>query len=180
MSQPPSGHDWSSAAEPPSSAGRVPPYLSRGGRGAGSVGRGGAGETGTGRAGHFASDPDDLPPEAPAQTPAGLRPFVITSGRVRAGHPDIALETQVTARPEAVDARTAGLSPELRAIVALCRRPVSVAEISARLGLHLGVAKILVDDLHSAEIIDVHQTEKVAQHDTETIARVIRAVSAIS
>lgn len=167
MNQPPAGPDWSSAAaEPPPSARRVPPYLSRGTAG-----------------GSAARSSEPVPPAgepAADATAPGLRPFVITSGRVRAERADIALETQVTTRVGSVDLHAMGLSPELRSIVALCRQTVSVAEISARLGLHLGVAKILVGDLHAADIVDVHQSEKVAQHDTETIARVIRAVSAIS
>ncbi|WP_435827306.1 DUF742 domain-containing protein, partial [Actinoplanes philippinensis] len=76
-----------------------------------------------------------------------LRPFVITSGRTDGGDPDIGMETQVTLVPGAPASR---LSPETRAIVALCEEsPISVAEISARLRLHLGVTRILVGDLRA-------------------------------
>jgi hypothetical protein len=37
--------------------------------------------------------------------------------------------------------------PELQAILALCRRPISVAEISARLDIPLTVVKVLLGDL---------------------------------
>ena len=74
--------------------------------------------------------------------------------------PDIEMETQVTARPGEPH-RPPGSPPEQRAIVALCVEPLSVAEISARLRLHLGVTRILVGDLRAAGHLDVH----VLDHD---------------
>jgi hypothetical protein len=41
----------------------------------------------------------------------------------------------------------AGTEPEYRDILALCRLPTSIAEISAELDLPLGVVKVLVGDL---------------------------------
>jgi hypothetical protein len=110
-----------------------------------------------------------------AQTP-GLRPFVLTAGRTTSTDPDIGMETQVTAHP---GARPGRLPPESRAIVALCAEPLSVAEISAKLRLHLGVTRVLVGDLRAAGQLDVH----VLRHefpDPETILRVIRGLRAIS
>jgi hypothetical protein len=100
------------------------------------------------------------PPTPAGPTPGDhtttLRPFVLTSGRVDGPDPSIGLETQVTVHPGAAPAR---LPPEQRAIVALCVEPLSVAEISARLRLHLGVTRI---------------------PDPDTIMRVIRGLRAIS
>jgi Protein of unknown function (DUF742) len=115
--------------------------------------------------------------------PSELRPFVLTSGRVQAADPAIGLETQVTARassPSGPSLPLSGLAPELRAIVALCAKPMSVAEISARLRLHLGVTRILVGDLRSAGHLDVHTVDVADPHDPETIMRVIRGLRAIS
>jgi hypothetical protein len=114
---------------------------------------------------------------------SGLRPFVLTSGRVDSSDPDIGLETQVTARltgPPWPVVPASGLTPELRAIVALCGLPMSVAEISARLGLHLGVTKVLVGDLRAAGYLDVHTVDVTNSHNPETILRVIRGLRAIS
>jgi hypothetical protein len=131
-----------------------------------------------------------IPPYLSAHLPAGggtpetapvedqLRPFVLTSGRV-VGAPDIGLETQVTARPVFGQAPNR-LAPELQAIIALCQEPVSVAEISARVGLHLGVTKILVSDLHAAGYLEVHAVDTALSHQPETILRVIRGLRAIS
>jgi hypothetical protein len=104
------------------------------------------------------------------------RPFVITSGRVDEGDPSIGLETQVSAHPGALAAR---LSPEHRAIVRLCEEPLSVAEISARLRMHLGVTRILVDDLTAAGHLDVHVLNNDFP-DPETILRVMRGLRSIS
>ena len=114
--------------------------------------------------------------QAPGEHTSALRPFVITSGRVDGPDPNIQMETQVTAHPGAAPAR---LPPEKRAIVTLCVEPLSVAEISARLQLHLGVTRILVGDLRAAGQLDVH----VLDHDfpdPETIMRVIRGLRSIS
>jgi hypothetical protein len=115
--------------------------------------------------------------------PEGLRPFILTSGRVDGVDPAIGLETQVTVRPPSAahERRSvAALSPELQAIISLCRDPVSVAEISARLRLHLGVVRILVGDLRVAGYLDVHARDIAAPHDPDTILRVIRGLRAIS
>ncbi|WP_127498840.1 DUF742 domain-containing protein [Actinoplanes solisilvae] len=117
---------------------------------------------------------DDQPP-AGEQTTA-LRPFVITSGRTDGADPNIGMETQVTVSPSAGPVR---LSPEMRAIVGLCGEPVSVAEISARLRLHLGVTRILVGDLRAAGQLDVHVLDNETP-DPETIMRVIRGLRAIT
>jgi len=115
--------------------------------------------------------------EPPADDQAStLRPFVITSGRTDGADPDIGMETQVTVNHAAMPMR---LSPEMRAIIALCGDPLSVAEISARLRLHLGVTRILVGDLRAAGQLDVHVLDNETP-DPETIMRVIRGLRAIT
>jgi Protein of unknown function (DUF742) len=112
----------------------------------------------------------------------GPRPFILTSGRVDAIDPSIGLETQVTARPSDPGHERppmSALAPELQAITELCEQPISVAEISAQLRLHFGVARILVGDLRVAGYLDVHIRDVAAPHDPETILRVIRGLRAI-
>jgi len=124
------------------------------------------------------------PAPMPAPTPAGpvddnaaaLRPSVITAGRVDGPDSEIQLETQVTVHPGAAPTR---LPPEKRAIVSLCVEPLSVAEISARLRMHLGVTRILVGDLRAAGQLEVHVLGSDFP-DPETIMRVIRGLRAIS
>jgi hypothetical protein len=122
-------------------------------------------------------------PDADQPAMTGLRPFVLSSGRVQSADPDIHLETQVTVRHGVTRvgaAAIAMLAPELQAIVALCHEPVSVAEISARLKLHLGVTKVLVGDLRAAGHLDVHTRDAVNPYDVDTIMRVIRGLRGIS
>lgn len=126
-------------------------------------------------------DVPSVPPDTvPDARPRGLRPFVLTSGRVQGSDPDISLETQVSARARRSLVPLPRLAPELADIVALCAQPVSVAEISARLHLHLGVAKILVGDLRAAGYVDVHVVDVKHTHDPDTILRVMRGLRAIS
>jgi len=124
--------------------------------------------------GYRPTPPGDTPPADEQATT--LRPFVITSGRTDGADPEIGMETQVTINPAATPVR---LSPEMRAIVALCGEPLSVAEISARLRLHLGVTRILVGDLRAAGQLDVHVLDNETP-DPETIMRVIRGLRSIT
>lgn len=129
------------------------------------------------------SEPDGGPDAAVIPARPGLRPFVLTSGRVDSIDPAISVETQVTARPEGsswIGTPLSRLAPELQEIVALCADPMSVAEISARLRLHLGVTKILVGDLRATGHLDVHICDVEDAHDPDLILRVIDGLRAIS
>ncbi|MGC4811429.1 DUF742 domain-containing protein [Micromonospora sp. DT228] len=122
-------------------------------------------------------------PEPDGGRPAGPRPFVLTSGRVAGADPAIGLETQVTARTDdgwPTGARGALLAPESQAIIALCAEPISVAEISARARLHLGVTRVLVGDLRAAGHLDVHVGDTNDAADPDLILRVIDGLRAIS
>lgn len=126
------------------------------------------------------SSTGELP--TPGSLPTGLRPFVLTAGRVSGADPAIGLETQVTARHDSswTSPAVGRLSSELQEIVALCAEPLSVAEISARLRMHLGVTKILVGDLRAAGHLDVHVCAVEDAHDPDLIMRVIDGLRAIS
>ncbi|MEU4470889.1 DUF742 domain-containing protein [Micromonospora sp. NPDC023888] len=122
-------------------------------------------------------------PEPGGGRAAGPRPFVLTSGRVAGADPAIGLETQVTARTDggwSAVSPGALLAPESQAIIALCAEPISVAEISARARLHLGVTRVLVGDLRAAGHLDVHVTDSNDAADPDLILRVIDGLRAIS
>jgi hypothetical protein len=108
----------------------------------------------------------------------GLRPFLLTSGRV-AANTSIAIETQVISTDLGRSTvRTLGF--ERRDIVALCVNPLAVAEIAASLGLHLGVVRVLVGDLSADGYLAVYLPNSAASHDVDTLLRVIRGLRAIS
>ncbi|MCZ7416328.1 MULTISPECIES: DUF742 domain-containing protein [unclassified Streptomyces] len=83
-----------------------------------------------------------------------VRPYAMTGGRTRPRY-QLAIEALVsnTADPGLMD----GLLPEHQRICHLCREVKSVAEISALLGIPLGVARILVADLAEAGMVAIHQ-----------------------
>ena len=71
-----------------------------------------------------------------------VRPYTVSGGRTQPAA-DLRLITIVvtTGRP------LGDLSPEHDEILGMCRRPVSVAEVSARVRLPVAVIKILLADL---------------------------------
>src|SRR5512134_3625699 len=74
------------------------------------------------------------------------RPYTVTGGRTRSAHDDLELETLVQT-VTGIDEQHAELGREQRAIAALCQEVASVAEISGRLDLLLGVTRVLVVDM---------------------------------
>ncbi|MFI0510045.1 hypothetical protein RKD19_002028 [Streptomyces canus] len=118
-------------------------------------------------------------PEPGGPVPA-VRPFLVTAGRVA---PDPAgrtmpVETQVVATAEGL-AVLDRLSFEQHDIVAACRLPQSIAEIAARLRLHLNVVRILAEDLRSAGQLTVHVPDTGVTHDASVLRRLIDGLRAI-
>jgi hypothetical protein len=67
----------------------------------------------------------------------------------------------------------AGLEPEHGHILDLCQRPLSVAEIAARLDLPVGVVRVLLDDLLERNSIVVRAPLSVTRMPSK---RVLKAV----
>ena len=80
-----------------------------------------------------------------------VRLYAMTGGRAGTDGHEFTVSTLITR----TDDRTEGtdLSPEKSAILRLCARPLSVAEIAAYLALPLGTVKVLIADLHSAGLV---------------------------
>ncbi|KOT38838.1 multi-component regulatory system-8 [Streptomyces caelestis] len=108
-----------------------------------------------------------LPVRGGDRKPARVRPYSLTGGRTRFGHV-LLVETFVgaTAALEAAEERkeltngnlTSRVTPEMRAIVELCRRMRTVAEIAALLRMPLGVVRVLLSDLADQGKIRVYGT----------------------
>jgi hypothetical protein len=71
------------------------------------------------------------------------RLYTVTRGRSRSDDVDLDLVTLIVANAEP----TPGMQSEHARILRMCRAPVAVVEISADLGLPVGVVKILLSDL---------------------------------
>jgi len=111
--------------------------------------------------------------------PTRIPPYLLTRGRVRPADESLELEAQVVA----TDAGQAGLDQltfEPHDIVALCAHPYAVAEVAARLGLHLGVTRILVGDLVVSGHLSVRRPERDLHRRADIIERVIRGLDAIT
>ena len=100
----------------------------------------------------------------PGDAPGGplVRPYTMTRGRTRPGSEGRGLDliTIVMAARDRVDRPR---DPELQAILTLCRRPISVAEISARLDIPLTVVKVLLGDLVAEGDVRTRATAPVTQ-----------------
>lgn len=111
---------------------------------------------------------------------SAVRPFLVTAGRV-VGDADgrsMPVETQVVATTEGLDALDR-LAFEEHDIVAVCRLPQSIAEIAARLRLHLNVVRVLAEDLRAAGQLTVHVPDSGVIHDASVLRRVIDGLRAV-
>ena len=91
----------------------------------------------------------------PSPEPSLVRPYALVRGRTRRGSAaPLPVETVIVAK---LAVGAAGLQPESAAIVRLCHRPYSVAEISARLSLPVGVVRVLVADLAADGYVEVNR-----------------------
>jgi hypothetical protein len=102
-----------------------------------------------------------------------VRPFIVTRGRTRPLHDGLRIETLVQARPAAL---SAPLQFEQRQIVELAQRPVSLAEVAARLGVPIGVARVLIADLYTGKYISLHEPTELPVHVIERIRDLVRAL----
>ena len=81
--------------------------------------------------------------------------YAFTGGRTRAAGQDLPLEAVVCATGLSL-ASGGALQMESRAIVEMCVRPKSLAEIGAALRVPVGVARVLVGDLANGGYLEVH------------------------
>jgi hypothetical protein len=82
----------------------------------------------------------------------------MTGGRTRPSHLDLELELETLVSTTSLgEQQVASLSLERRSIALLCRDVLSVAEVSARLDLPLGVARVLVGDMADEGLVIVHR-----------------------
>jgi hypothetical protein len=120
-------------------------------------------------------------PDEPVGRAPAIRPFLLTAGRVSGGGsagPPLPLETQVVSTAAGLSALPS-LTFERHDIVAACRRPQSVAELAARLGLHLNVVRVLTDDLCAADYLAIHRPNARTVQDVSVLRRVIDGLRAV-
>jgi hypothetical protein len=122
-------------------------------------------------AGPWSRPKEQLPLSTEASNPKQLvRPYTRTGGRT---HVDYRLELEtLLSTPLGRDYDIGTLRDDYRVICEMCRLPQSVAEISARLGLPLGAARVLIADLVPAELLYVHEVAEVDGPSIDLLSRV--------
>jgi hypothetical protein len=122
---------------------------------------------------------DEREPWSPGREASLVRPYTLTAGRTNTvidlplEAPVQTLQAGLTHRWPPDDARGK--------IIQLCARSPSVAEISARLDLPVGVARVLVGDLVLSGYLRVHRTltERSTRDERyELIGRTLRGLKA--
>lgn len=116
----------------------------------------------------------------PSREASLVRPYTLTSGRTGT-KVDLPLEAPI----QALQAGLAHRWPPNDArgkIIQLCVKSPSVAEISARLDLPVGVTRVFIGDLVLSEYVRVHRTltersTRDERHDL--IGRTLRALRAL-
>jgi hypothetical protein len=97
---------------------------------------------------------DDPRRPARAGPPTGA-PLCDDRGRTRPTHDDLEIEALVATT--SIGEQTPKLTVEQRAIAALCHDLLSIAEVSARLHLPLGVIRVLVGDMADEHLVIVYR-----------------------
>ncbi len=93
------------------------------------------------------------------RNPGQVRPYAMTGGRTRPARADLAIEALVSTTALGRRVAQDRLGLEWRPIALLCEELVSVAELSARLEIPLGVARVLVADMVEVGLVVVHQRD---------------------
>ncbi|MFI0814776.1 DUF742 domain-containing protein [Streptomyces sp. NPDC021098] len=126
------------------------------------------------------ADTTERAADEPTGRASAIRPFLLTAGRVAGGGtaPPLPVEAQVVATSDGLSALRA-LAFERHDIVAACRRPQSVAELAARLRLHLNVVRVLAEDLCTAGHLAVHVPDARTVQDISVLRRVIDGLRAV-
>ena len=128
---------------------------------------------------------DDGPDDGIVVTVRTVRPYTLTGGRTRATGRNVALESIIGVNGDGSGSGIA-LTAERRAIVDLARNQVlSLAEVSAHLGLPLGVTRVLVGDLADEGLLTIdgavtaRADDVYPAHDASLLETVLDALSAL-
>ena len=116
--------------------------------------------------------------QEPALERRRVRPYAMTGGRTRPTHDDLEVEALVSTT--SVGEQTPKLTVEQRAIAALCYDILSIAEVSARLHLPLGVTRVLVGDMADERLVVVYRPARAGDRpDRALLERVLYGLRTI-
>jgi hypothetical protein len=103
-----------------------------------------------------------------------VRPYAMTGGRTRSLR-DAELEVEaLVSTTSAGEAAVGALNIDWRSIALICRDVLSVAEVSARLDVPLGVARVLIGDMAEEGFVLVHRPQQTGDRpDLALLERVL-------
>lgn len=123
------------------------------------------GPVGPGGLGESLPEPNPMPIDDFGDQASLVRPYAWTRGRTRANY-DLKLETLISTTDLGQDT-TVLTQVEHRDVSSLCRYPLSVAEVAAKLSIPLGVARVILSDMAELGLISIHRTfadDDIAAH----------------
>ena len=106
-----------------------------------------------------------------------VRPYAITGGRTRAAT-DVPIEAIVYRTPKG-DQSLQALAMERKQILQLLSTPQSAAEVSARLHLPLGVARVVLGDLVDEGFLALNTRSATGRPDLRLLERVLDGLQAL-
>jgi Protein of unknown function (DUF742) len=108
------------------------------------------------------------------------RQYVHTSGRTQADGVAYALEALVRITPDGEQAISLQ-QPMRRRILELAKSSISIAEVGAHLGVHVGVVRVLVADLSAERLLRIGTPESSGTDgpDVDTLQVLLRQLEAL-
>jgi uncharacterized protein DUF742 len=106
-----------------------------------------------------------------------VRPYALTGGRTSTTYAQLDIATQIVSARTDFD-RT-GLEPEHEEILALCRRPLAVAEIASNMNIPLFVAKVLLGDLIDRGAVDAGSCGQDKRPDLRLMEQILERLQAL-
>jgi hypothetical protein len=107
-----------------------------------------------------------------------VRPYALTRGRTRPAGAAPGLLDLVSASGRRV-AETRGINPEQRQLLALCQRPVAVADLASEIDLPLGIVRVLVGDLQDKGLIAVAGQSRTGSLEEDVLRSVLDGLRAL-
>lgn len=109
-----------------------------------------------------------------------VRPYAVTRGRAWPLGTTLDLIDVVAAVDQpTIDTRWLELEPEHRLLLAMCRNPVSVADLTASTELPLGVVRVLLGDLQEHGLIAIARPPRSDSPNVSVLKTVLKGLRAL-
>ncbi|OLT11199.1 hypothetical protein BJF79_04765 [Actinomadura sp. CNU-125] len=99
-----------------------------------------------------------------------VRPYTVTRGRTRLRDDGLDLISVLEATGVPVPRRVR-LDPEHHRLLAICRRPITFADLASEIDLPVGVVRVLVDDLRDENALRVLKPTPTGDVPDELVLR---------